>query len=91
MVTAVTSEHVQHPLEGTDSALIGCESAPDVSASQGDRDHVARLRPVRMTPGYDSGSATLEPDVIVSFGSGVGFGFHVLSGVGTTARLELSG
>jgi hypothetical protein len=40
-----------------------------------------------MTPGYDSGSATVEPDVIVSFGSSVGFGFHARSGVGTTARL----
>jgi hypothetical protein len=40
-----------------------------------------------MAPGYDSGSATLEPDVIVSPGSSVGFGFHALSGVGTTARL----
>jgi len=67
--------------------LIGCESAPDVSASQGDRDHMARRRPGPMAPGYDSGSATLERDVIVSFGSSVGFGFHALSGVGTIARL----
>jgi hypothetical protein len=87
LVTAVTSERVQHSLERTSSALIGCESAPDVSASQGDRDHVARLRLVRTTPGYASGSAAVEPDVIVSFGSSVGFGFHALSGVGTIARL----
>jgi hypothetical protein len=62
--------------------LIGCESAPDISASQGDHDHVARQRPVPTRQGYDSGSATLGPDVIVSFGSSVGFGFHVLSDVG---------